>query len=99
MVIPGGYLSKIPLRSGRAVVLAAPAFHAWGLLSSMISLGLGNTLVMTRKFDPKFTIAALEHFKAQGVRAVFYRRRQTRRFPSRMVRCGSAEIRACRTPT
>ena len=67
MVIPGGYLSKIPLRSGRAVVLAAPAFHAWGLLSSMISLGLGNTLVMTRRFDPKFTIAALEHHSADAL--------------------------------
>jgi fatty-acyl-CoA synthase len=67
MVIPGGYLSKIPLRSGRAVVLAAPAFHAWGLLSSMISLGLGNTLVMTRRFDPKYTIAAIEHHAADAV--------------------------------
>jgi fatty-acyl-CoA synthase len=61
MVIPGGYLSKIPLRSGRNVLLAAPAFHAWGLLSSMVALGLGNTIVITRRFDPKFTIAALEH--------------------------------------
>jgi fatty-acyl-CoA synthase len=67
MVIPGGYLSKIPLRSGRSVVLAAPAFHAWGLLSSMLALGLGNTLVMTRKFDPKFTIAALEHHRADAL--------------------------------
>jgi fatty-acyl-CoA synthase len=61
MVIPGGYLSKIPLRSGRTVCLAAPAFHAWGLLSSMVALGLGNTVVITRRFDPKFTLAALEH--------------------------------------
>jgi fatty-acyl-CoA synthase len=61
LAIPGGYLSKIPLRSGHAVFVAAPAFHAWGLLSSMIALGLGNTLIMTRRFDAAYTIAALEH--------------------------------------
>ena len=60
MVIPGGYLSKIPLRSGRTVLLAAPAFHAWGLLSSMLALGLGNTVVMARRFDPKTAVATLE---------------------------------------
>ncbi|MEO6885123.1 MAG: AMP-binding protein [Jatrophihabitantaceae bacterium] len=67
LVIPGGYLSRIPLRSGRSVVLAAPAFHAWGLLSSMLSLGLGNTLIMTRRFDPKLTIAALEQHHADAL--------------------------------
>jgi fatty-acyl-CoA synthase len=60
MVIPGGYLSKIPLRSGRTVLLAAPAFHAWGLLSSMLALGLGNTILITRRFDPELTVASLE---------------------------------------
>jgi len=67
MAIPGGYLSKIPLRSGRSVLLAAPAFHAWGLLSSMLALGLGNTLVTSRRFDPKFTIAALEHHRCDAL--------------------------------
>ena len=67
MIIPGGYLSKIPLRSGRTVLLAAPAFHAWGLLSSMVALGLGNTLVITRKFDAKFTVAALEHHRCDAL--------------------------------
>lgn len=60
MIIPGGYLSKIPLRSGRTVLLAGPAFHAWGLLSSMLALGLGNTIVITRRFDPVLTVAQLE---------------------------------------
>jgi fatty-acyl-CoA synthase len=64
LALPGGYLSKIPLRSGRTVVLAAPAFHAWGLLSSILSLGLGNTLVLKRKIDPNFTLAALEEHQA-----------------------------------
>ncbi|HET6877168.1 MAG TPA: acyl-CoA synthetase [Jatrophihabitans sp.] len=64
LALPGGYLSKIPLRSGRTAVLAAPAFHAWGLLSSTLALGLGNTLVVARKADPKFTLDALEQHSA-----------------------------------
>ncbi|MCU1658299.1 MAG: Plipastatin synthase subunit [Pseudonocardiales bacterium] len=67
LVIPGGYLSKIPLRSGRTVMLAAPAFHAWGLLSSMLALGLGNTVVTTRRFEPANTIAALEQHRCDAL--------------------------------
>ena len=64
LALPGGYLSKIPLRSGRVAVLSAPAFHAWGLLSSMLNLGLGNTVVTARKTDPAFTLDALERHGA-----------------------------------
>ena len=60
LALPGGYLSKIPLRSGRPVVLACPGFHAWGLLSSMLALGLGNTVVMARKMTPELTLDKLE---------------------------------------
>jgi fatty-acyl-CoA synthase len=67
LALPGGYLSKIPLRSGRTVVLAAPAFHAWGLLSSMLALGLGNTLVITRKATPDWTLDAMDEHKADGL--------------------------------
>jgi fatty-acyl-CoA synthase len=67
LALPGGYLSKIPLRSGRTIVLAAPAFHAWGLLSSMLALGLGNTLVITRKATPDWTLDALEEHRADGL--------------------------------
>ncbi|MDQ2797524.1 MAG: AMP-binding protein, partial [Actinomycetota bacterium] len=67
LALPGGYLSKIPLRSGRTVVLAAPGFHAWGLLSSMLALGLGNTVVTARKTDPAFTWSALAEHQADGL--------------------------------
>jgi fatty-acyl-CoA synthase len=67
LALPGGYLSKIPLRAGRTVVLAAPAFHAWGLLSSMLSLGLGNTLVLKRRVDPQWTVDALEEHRADAL--------------------------------
>ncbi|WP_375487651.1 AMP-binding protein [uncultured Jatrophihabitans sp.] len=67
LALPGGYVSKIPLRYGRVAVLAAPAFHAWGLLSSMLALGLGNTLVTARKTDPAFTLDALEKHSADAL--------------------------------
>jgi fatty-acyl-CoA synthase len=67
LALPGGYLSKIPLRSGRTVVLAAPAFHAWGLLSSMIAMGLGNALVIARRSTPEWTMDALEKHSADGL--------------------------------
>ncbi len=67
LALPGGYLSKIPLRAGRTVVLGAPGFHAWGLLSSMLALGLGNTLVTARKTDPEFTWKALQQHRADAL--------------------------------
>ena len=67
LALPGGYLSKIPLRAGRRVVLAAPGFHAWGLLSSMLALGLGTTLVTARRTDPAFTWRAVEEHGADGL--------------------------------
>jgi fatty-acyl-CoA synthase len=70
LALPGGYLSKIPLRSGRKVVLAAPGFHAWGLLSSVIALGLGNTLVITRRAKPEWTLDALEQHRADALISV-----------------------------
>ena len=62
LAIPGGYLSRIPLRSARNVLVAAPIFHAWGLLSTMLAIGLGNTVVTHSRFDPHRTLQALaEH--------------------------------------
>jgi fatty-acyl-CoA synthase len=60
LAAPGSYLSKIPLRAQRTVLLAAPAFHAWGLASSVMALGLGNTLVLRRRFDPAAALDDLE---------------------------------------
>jgi fatty-acyl-CoA synthase len=87
LALPGGYLSKIPLRSGRTVVLAAPAFHAWGLLSSMLSLGLGNTLVVARRATPEWTLDALEKHRADALVTVPI-------LLSRFLEQGEDEIRA-----
>jgi fatty-acyl-CoA synthase len=87
LALPGGYLSKIPLRSGRTVVLAAPAFHAWGLLSSSIALGLGNTLVIARRATPSWTLDALEKQRADALITVPI-------LLSRLLELGEDEIRS-----
>jgi acyl-CoA synthetase (AMP-forming)/AMP-acid ligase II len=45
-------LDAIPYRSRGTTVLAAPAFHAWGLGNLVIGMLLQSTFVMTRRFDP-----------------------------------------------
>lgn len=64
LAAPGAYLSRIPLRGGRTTVLAAPAFHAWGMASSVMALSLGNTLVMRARFDPEQTLRDLVEHRA-----------------------------------
>lgn len=60
LAAPGGFLSKIPMRAGRTVLIAAPLFHAWGLSTSMLAFGLGNTIVVSRRFQPAGILGALE---------------------------------------
>ncbi len=64
LAAPGSYLSKIPLRGGRTAVLAAPAFHAWGMASAVMALSIGDTLVMRSKFDPQQCLRDLQDFRA-----------------------------------
>ena len=58
-------LSRMPLRQGWTVHIAAPLFHTWGFAHMMLSLLLGHTLVLKRKFDPE---AALEVDRRAQVR-------------------------------
>ena len=57
-------LSAIPLRARETTVLAAPAFHAWGLGHVSLALLLGSTVVTSRKFDPHRVLAAVEEHRA-----------------------------------
>jgi fatty-acyl-CoA synthase len=51
-------------------VLAAPAFHAWGLGNLMVGMMLQSTFVMTRRFDPAYTLELVEKHKADTIAAV-----------------------------
>ncbi|WP_206050405.1 acyl-CoA synthetase [Hoyosella rhizosphaerae] len=56
------FLDRIPLRQGGTTFMAAPIFHGTGLSQFVLSLALGCTVVLNRKFDPEKTLAAIEHF-------------------------------------
>ncbi|MCW2776448.1 MAG: AMP-dependent synthetase and ligase [Frankiales bacterium] len=60
-------LDRIPLRAGGTTVLAAPAFHAWGLGHVSMAMLLGSTLVMTRRFDPEKVLESVERHRADAL--------------------------------
>jgi fatty-acyl-CoA synthase len=64
------FLDAIPYRAQGVTVLAAPAFHAWGLGNLTIGMILRSTFVMTRRFDPAGTLALVEEHRADTIAAV-----------------------------
>jgi acyl-CoA synthetase (AMP-forming)/AMP-acid ligase II len=46
-------LSRLPLRSGWRCHIAAPLFHTWGWAHLALSMLLGSTIVLRRRFDPE----------------------------------------------
>jgi acyl-CoA synthetase (AMP-forming)/AMP-acid ligase II len=63
-------LSRIPLRARETTLIAAPLFHAWGFAHLILSLLLGSTLVLQRRFDPERTLEALERHRVEALVAV-----------------------------
>jgi fatty-acyl-CoA synthase len=64
LALPGGVLSKIPFRGKETVYVAPPMFHGWGLLTALITIGLGATLATRRRFDAKQFLDDLERHRA-----------------------------------
>ncbi|HEX4703345.1 MAG TPA: AMP-binding protein, partial [Pseudonocardiaceae bacterium] len=52
-------LERIPLRRGGAMFVASPMFHATGLSQLIMTLALGSTVVVRRRFDPEATLRAV----------------------------------------
>ncbi|HEX7717255.1 MAG TPA: AMP-binding protein [Marmoricola sp.] len=52
-------LERIPLRSGWRCHIAAPLFHTWGFAHLMLSMLLGSTAVLTRRFEPENALRIL----------------------------------------
>ena len=63
-------LDAIPYRAHGTTVLAAPAFHAWGLGNVTIGMIMRSTLVMERRFDPARTLKLVEAHRADTIAAV-----------------------------
>ncbi len=51
-------------------MIAAPLFHAWGLVHMGVGLGMSSTAVLQSQFDPEATLAAIAEHRADGLAVV-----------------------------
>ncbi|MEZ5135626.1 MAG: AMP-binding protein [Acidimicrobiales bacterium] len=63
-------LDRIPYRARETMVVPAPLFHSWGFGNRSLSLLLGTTLVVRRRFDPEATLRDVARHRAQVLVAV-----------------------------
>ena len=61
---------KIPLRTRRTTVIAAPLFHSWGFSHFLFGMAIGSTFVLRRRFDPEGTLKAAAENGADTLVAV-----------------------------
>ncbi|GAA1457075.1 AMP-binding protein [Williamsia maris] len=61
------FLDRVPLPSGRPMVMAAPIFHGTGLSQFILGLALGCTVVLRRRFDAEATVAAVAEHRAASL--------------------------------
>ena len=55
------------MRSGEATVIGPPLFHGTGLILALLSIGLGSTLVLRRRFDPAVLLEDIERHRATAI--------------------------------
>jgi acyl-CoA synthetase (AMP-forming)/AMP-acid ligase II len=60
-------LSAIPLRHRWTCHIAAPLFHTWGWAHLQLSMLLGSTLVLRRRFDPEDCLAVTQQYACDSV--------------------------------
>nr|MBA3288932.1 AMP-binding protein [Acidimicrobiia bacterium] len=66
----GPLLQVIPIRARDTVVVAAPLFHAWGLVHLGVGMSMSSTVVLQRSFDPTATLASVAEHEADGLAVV-----------------------------
>ncbi len=59
-----GLLATLPLRRGDTIVLPAPLFHSFGLLTFALGSALGASFVLPEKFDPAETLRLIAEHEA-----------------------------------
>ncbi|MGH8878240.1 MAG: AMP-binding protein, partial [Stackebrandtia sp.] len=61
-------LSRIPLKVGDRIHIAAPLFHTWGYAALQLAMAMRGTVVLRRRFEPE---ALLRGLAADGTAVVF----------------------------
>ena len=75
-VVLASIVGNIPWRANQKVQMTASIFHTWGWACVNIALGLRNTIVTRRDFDPELALDDIERYKLDGLLSspVFFRR-------------------------
>jgi acyl-CoA synthetase (AMP-forming)/AMP-acid ligase II len=60
-------MSRMPLRYGWRTHIAAPLFHTWGFAHLALSMLLGSTVVLRRKFDPEQCLKAVADERCESL--------------------------------
>lgn len=59
-------VSRMPLRHGMTVHIAAPLFHTWGWGHLNLGLLIGSTIVLRRRFEPADFLDTLERYRCDA---------------------------------
>lgn len=65
-----GMLDRIPHFENEKIVMAAPLFHSWGYLNSVIGTSVGARLILQHRFDPAGTMELVDRYDADVLVAV-----------------------------
>jgi fatty-acyl-CoA synthase len=60
----GALLDRVPFRTRECTYIAPPLFHSLGFASLTLSLSLGNTVVVRRRFNPEEFLAGIAGHQA-----------------------------------
>ena len=60
-------LGSIPLRYGWRTHIAAPLFHTWGFAHFALSMLLGSTMVLRRRFEPEACLEVVASERCESV--------------------------------
>jgi fatty-acyl-CoA synthase len=63
-------VDPIPFPRNESVVIVSPLFHSTGMVTWLVSAGLGNKVVVRRRFDPEATLRMIAEHKATMLVAV-----------------------------
>jgi acyl-coenzyme A synthetase/AMP-(fatty) acid ligase len=80
-------LSRIPLREGERMLVAAPLFHSWaGQAALQLGMPLHATLVLRRQFDAEQTLRLIEQHRCTSLFTEPDALRQIMDLPRRVIR-------------
>jgi acyl-CoA synthetase (AMP-forming)/AMP-acid ligase II len=63
-------LSAIPLHTGWTCHIAAPLFHTWGWAHLQMSMLLGTTVVLRRRFDPEECLSVTQRYGCESLAVI-----------------------------